>query len=242
MMRFLLLSLAVFASSPVLAQNDDANDAPIPYEDDTEPSAKKPARKFRPRIREEDEGEALGEASLAHRDDPNIGVSFEVLSGIMLLDSTRGVLADVRYMPGVRITWEWGRLIPDEYLREMFFTDLTWQYTGSKDGTRMVNAMTASHSFTVAPAVAYPFGKSVFSGYAQVGAGLNYTDSRLMVDTAVTQVQGAKFLFQYGLGIRARPAIVADGSIRLSFRLEVTRFVRGYMHDMFIGGSVGVTL
>jgi hypothetical protein len=51
---------------------------------------------------------------------------------------------------------------------------------------------------------------------------------------------GTKFLFQYGIGLRGRPAVVADGSVRIQFRIELTRFIRGYMHDMYIGGGIGM--
>ena len=50
------------------------------------------------------------------------------------------------------------------------------------------------------------------------------------------------------MDILGTSAVVADGTIseyhtqvRISFRIEVTRFRRSYMDDTFIGGSAGVT-
>jgi opacity protein-like surface antigen len=247
-MKRLLLALCLAAPFAALAQAKD-DDAPIPYDDDdvqqpTAPAVKKKARRVRDRIREEDEEARAGEQTLAHLDDPSLGLSGEVLAGAMLFDSSRGALVDPRFMIGVRFTWEFGRLIPDEYLREMFFADVTWQYAQTSDGTTQVHADSSNHYFTVAPAVAWPFGKSPVAAYGQVGAGFNYVSSTLHVDVAETTVEGVKFLFQYGLGLRFRPEIVRISehhALRLSFRIEVTRFVRGYLQDTFLGGSVGAT-
>ena len=81
-----------------------------------------------------------------------------------------------------------------------------------------------------------------FLAYAQVGIGVNASFSTLNVNGNETQVAGAKLLFLYGVGIRARPALTADGSIRLTLRLEVTRMQRGYMSDTWLGGAVGVAV
>lgn len=241
-----LLTVCLLASLTALAQSDD--DAPIPYGDGDEASSSetgttKPRKAKKKRraeeIREEDEEEKAGEESLASVDDPNIGVGGELLSGVALLDSSKfGV--DPRYYFGVRFTWEFGRLIPDEYLREMFFADVTWFYAASKDGTNQVNVDTHLHDFTLAPAFAIPFGKSPIAAYAQVGLGFDYSYSITKIDMNTVTLGGTKFLFQYGIGLRGRPAVVADGSVRIQFRIELTRFIRGYMHDMYIGGGIGM--
>ena len=51
---------------------------------------------------------------------------------------------------------------------------------------------------------------------------------------------GTKFLFQYGVGLRGRPAIIANGAVRIQFRIELIRFIRGYMQDTYLGGSLGL--
>ena len=82
------------------------------------------------------------------------------------------------------------------------------------------------------------------AAFAQLGLGFNYTYSVLTVEGNQTTLSGVKFLFQYGLGLRFRPAIVTINGkdvLRLSFRIEVTRFLRGYMSDTFLGGSLGLT-
>jgi hypothetical protein len=235
--------LTALLSVPAFAQSDD--DAPIPYEDDTVQQETVKPRKGKKRraeeIREEDEEERAGEESKTSLDDPNIGVGGELLSGLALLDASRGGV-DPRYYFGVRFTWEFGRLIADEYLREMFFADVTWFYATSKDGTAQVNVDTHLHDFTLAPAFNLPFGQgSWMSFYAQVGAGFDYSYSTTKIDANTVTLGGTKFLFQYGVGLRGRPAVVADGSVRIAFRIEVTRFVRGYMHDMYIGAGLGMT-
>ncbi len=241
----LLLAALLLGSTTTLAQARD-DDAPIPYDDDSSvenPRAPKKAKHLRRDPQDDDdddEAQKDREPSLAHLDDPNIGLAFEFLAGAMLFESSRGALVDPRFMYGARFTWEYGRLIPDEFLREVFFADVTWQYAATHDGTTMVNADSNSHYFTISPAFALPFGKSFLSAYAQVGAGFNFTYSALHIDTTETNISGAKFLFQYGLGLRGRPAVIASGAVRISFRVEVTRFIRGYLHDTFVGGSVGV--
>lgn len=238
-----LLAVALVASMSAFAQDDDAA---IPYGDDdssdlVKQKEKKSKKKRRAEeIREEDEEEKEGEEPLANLDDPNIGIGGEILSGVALLDSAKGGV-DPRYYFGLRFTWEFGRLIPDEFLREMFFMDLTWTYAATKEGTTQVNVDTHLHDFTLAPAFALPFGaKSPIAVYAQLGLGFDYSYSVAKIDQQTVTLGGTKFLFQYGLGIRGRPAVVADGTVRIQFRVEVTRFVRGYMHDMYIGGGIGM--
>jgi hypothetical protein len=236
-----LLALSLAVSVTALAEGDD--DAPIPYDDDGASeqryAPKKARKKRRTEIREEDEEEKAGEESMAGVDDPNIGVGGELIAALGLLDASRGGV-DPRFAFGVRFTWEWGRLIPDEYLREMFFADVQWTVTGTREGTNQVATETTLHNFTVAPAFALPFGRSFMSAFAQVGVGFNFASTATRIDNNTVNLAGTKFLFQYGIGLRGRPALVGDGSVRLTFRIDVTRFIRGYMHDMFIGGGVGL--
>ncbi|GMU63005.1 MAG: hypothetical protein AMXMBFR34_47680 [Myxococcaceae bacterium] len=239
-MTRLFLAALLCLAGPTFAQSDD--DAPIPYDDDGEDNKAAPTKMKRSRetLREEEEEEVEAEETLTHLDDPNIGVGAEFLPGLMLLESSKGAGTEPRFMYGFRFTWEWGRLIPDEYLREMFFADVAWQYTAYSDGTPQVHTDTNYHYFTLAPAFAIPFGKSFMSAYAQLGIGFNYSTMSQYVDTTQTNLSGTKFLFQYGIGLRGRPAILADGSVRISFRVELTRFIRGYMHDTFLGVGVGM--
>jgi hypothetical protein len=99
--------------------------------------------------------------------------------------------------------------------------------------------------FTFAPAFTYPFGhKSPVSVYAQVGVGFAFNSSSLTLNQTTQTISGAKFLFQYGGGIRGRPLVVEfekGGALRISFRIEVTRFRRAYMDDTYVGAGVGVT-
>ncbi len=236
-------------SMPVMAQSSSE---PIPYDDDepaindkpsVDPSTGRKKRKRRTtddRLRDDEEMAQRDEA-LTHLDDPNTGIGGELFAGLMLLESSRGAGVNPLFSFGVRATWEFGRLIPDEYLREMFFADAQWQFAQASDGTKAVRSTSTQHYFTVAPAVGLPFGpKSPIVAYAQVGAGFNTNFTSLVIQNTETPIIGSKFLFQYGIGIRGRPAVIDNGSIRISFRIELTRYLRGYMSDTFIGAGCGV--
>ena len=190
MTRALLIAVMAVAV-PAFAQDD----APIPYgdEDTTGDDVPKKSKRTRERLREEDESEQQGEETLAHLDDPNYGVGGTFIAGAMLFESSRGGGVEPRFMYGLRFTWEWARLIPDEFLREMFFADVTWQYGALHEGTTQVNADTNLHYFTLAPAACIPFGrKSSVSAFAQVGIGFGYDFSSIHVDKNETQVSGTK--------------------------------------------------
>ncbi|MBL8917123.1 MAG: hypothetical protein JNM17_40835 [Archangium sp.] len=246
MRKLLPLLVCVAFSTPAFAAGDD--DEVIPYDDgssddDNPVKPKKKKKRRAEEVREEDEEEKEGEELLGNTDDPNVGIGGDFMSGVALLDSSKGGL-DPRYYFGLRFTWEFGRLIPDEYLREMFFADVVWTYAASKDGTNQVNVDTHLHDFTFAPAFNLRFGKSPMSFYAQLGIGFDYSYSVLQIKNADTTsnitLGGTKFLFQYGVGIRGRPAIIASGAVRIQFRIELMRFIRGYMHDMYLGGGLGL--
>ncbi len=243
MRRALIWLCLTLVAVPAFAETDEA----IPYDDnkgdpdlEVGPKKKKKIRRDE-RVREDDEDAKTRDETLTHLDDPNVGLGAELFAGVMLLESSRGAGVAPLFSFGARATWEFGRLIPDEYLREMFFADLQWQFAQSTDGTTEVHSTSTQHYFTVAPAFAIPLGdKSPISVYGQLGGGLNANFTSLIIDKTETPITGTKFLFQYGIGLRGRPAIVDDGALRISFRFEVTRYLRGYMSDTFIGGSVGV--
>lgn len=242
MTRTLLAAILLCCSSVAWAQTDD-DDAPIPYDDGSGDTgeAPRPRKKRRPdALREEDEDARRNEEeSLVGLDDPNVGVGGSFLSGLALLESSKNGV-DPRYYLGVRFTWEFGRLMNDPFLREMFFADVMWMYSWTQDGTDFVKVSDHLHDFTVAPAIALRFGESFMSAYAQLGAGFSYSQSISTVGMSNVTLGGTKFLFQYGIGLRGRPAVVADGSVRIEFRVELTRFIRGYIHDMMIGAGVGM--
>ncbi len=227
-------ALLALLAAPALAQSDDR---PIPLpEQEGEYDA--PARPRRPEVRYDDDDVY----SRSGADDPNVGLSVEGLIGVMLLDSARGALVDTRLGLGARFTWELGRALGSEALENALFADVTWAFTPTRDGTQSVFVDTHYHHVTFAPAFAFPLGDPrVFAAYLQAGGGVAYQDSQLTVEGARTRVQGLKPVIQYGAGIRGRPALTPSESIRLSFRVELTRFRRAYMDDTFIGGSVGVT-
>lgn len=243
-MKRLLCVLLLLLVAPSSAWAQKGDDAPIPYDDgdDEVPAQEHQRRAKRPSdaLREKDEDTAR----TGRLDDPNVGLSVEAIAGAMLLESSRGALVDPRFMVGARLTWEFGRLLSDELVREMFFADIGWQYAATGDGTTSVRVDTAFHSFTVAPAFAWRFGQSPVAAFVQLGLGVNYTYSVLQLDSVPTDLSAVTLLFQYGLGLRFRPAIVTikgKDVLRLSFRIEVTRFLRWYMSDTFLGGSVGLT-
>lgn len=250
--------LALFASSLAFAQRkskqEQDDDAPIPYSDDNKGSDEDERRKLPNKseptgeLREETEVEQMDrERSRANEDDPTIGIGLEGVMGAMLLDSPKAGGVQPLFAGGVRFTWEFTRtLSSDEFIKELGFVDVLYEYTSWADGTKEVHGNTAFHYFTLAPAIALPLGKSPFSAYAQVGVGFNYNPSSITIDDTTTNLNGSKFLLQYGIGLRARPLVIAPNdksnfSMRISFRFELTRFRRGYMDDTMVGGSVGLT-
>ncbi len=245
-MRPFLLAFVLVGASTAFAQSDD-DDAPLSYGDevegeDTAPKKKRKSYRATDELREEDEDEAERDyiKPLASLDDPNVGVGGDIFIGLAFPDSSRGGV-NPRFLFGLRFTWEFGRLLAGEYLREMFFVDVAWSWINSKDGSGYVDVDTNLHNLTLAPALAIPFGeKSPAAFYAQVGLGVNISDTITTIGDNSVKLMGSKFLFQYGLGLRFRPAVVGDGSVRLQFRIEVTRFIRGYMHDMYFAGGAGL--
>jgi hypothetical protein len=201
-----------------------------------------------PRLREETEVEKDDrEISLASLDDPNIGLSGEVVAGLFLLESTRGQGVEPLAMGGVRLTWEWARtVLDDELWREVFFLDVTWFASslfgpGSMTGTQAIYANVNYHYFTLAQGFAIPLGKTPLTFYLQPGIGLGYQTSTSYVQGTETSIAATRLVAQYGVGLRARIPLGAEGKVRLSFRIEGTRFRRGYMDDTLIGGSLGLT-
>jgi hypothetical protein len=218
----------------------DKDDQPIPYPDE---ETKELPRRSNPTyvdkevpVEKEDRAKLLGRT-----DDPNIGFAAELIAGAMLVSSSRGQGGDTSFAYGLRATWEWGRLLPDEFFHEAFFADFSWAYAGLADGTTEIHGNSNFHYFTIAPAFLFPFGaRSSFGVYGQLGGGLAYQADSIHIGNVETSVSGVKPLFQYGLGFRGRPPLNSEGTVRLCFRLELTRFRRSYMDDTLIAGAMGV--
>ena len=244
--RLLLLLLGALSfSTPALAQYED-EDAPIPYPDDEEEAEEEEARPRRlPRRsdptadydRMQDETEEEFE-QLARGDDPNRGFAGELILGAMLLESSRGKLADPSASFGLRFTWEYGRILNREPLRETLWADVRWMTAGQSAGTELISGSSRNHYFSVAPAYEFVFGETkAFGIFGQLGGGFAYQSTSITIDSEVTAVKGIKPLVQYGLGFRGRPRL--SDTVSLAFRVELMRFRRGYMDDTFIGGSIG---
>lgn len=222
-------------STPALAQDDDD---PYAYPED-EPSQPEPAE--RPSRRppaedgeEEDDGDF---ERLSGLDDPNTGWAFEAVGGALLMDSSRGRLTEPLLGRGVRATWEFGRILDSEPLREALWADVRWLWGSNSDGTELIATSTHLHYFTLAPAYELKLGQSPFGFYAQVGGGVVYQATSLTVGDEVTPTNGLQPIIQYGVGFRGRPQ---PGRLAIAFRLEATGFRRGYMNDFFLGGSAGI--
>jgi hypothetical protein len=241
--RLCLLLGALTLSTPALAQDED--DAPIAYPDE-EPSEDSPRELPRrsedptadfDRMRDQDEAEGEFER-MAGSDDPNRGLVGEVILGAMLLDSSRGRLADPSVGLGLRFTWEFGRILNNEPLRETVWADVRWMMAGVSDGTELIKGSTRNHYFSLAPAYEYVFGaEKTYGIFGQLGGGFAFQSTTITIGEEATPVKGIKPLLQYGVGFRGRPRLTEKMS--LSFRLELMRFRRGYMDDTFLGGSVG---
>jgi hypothetical protein len=249
-MRSLLLAALTLIAlpRPALAQSDDA---PIPYDDTPTKSStptqsdETPGRKDEMPIEKADR-----EVDLGRFDDPATGLGGETVAGLMLLESTRSGGSDSRFAFGLRFAWDIGRLFSEDFIHDSLFADLTWLHASTHDGTTTVFDDTGYNNFTIAPAWELPFGKgSAFGAYGQVGFGLSFWSSSLQGTAdgvcsgtnACPGVSGLKPLLQYGLGVRGRPVIGGEDSrLRLTFRLELTRFRRAYLNDTFLGGSLGL--
>ncbi|WP_375772718.1 hypothetical protein NR798_18120 [Archangium gephyra] len=223
-------------------------DTPYAYPEEDKPERtqerrrrheKDTAEEFR-RAAEGDE-EERGFEGMARLDDPNTGVAFEVLGGAMLLSSPRGqLLGDPLPAVGGRFTWEYGRLLGSEALREALWFDVRYTYAGVREGTALIVGDTQLHYATIAPAYELTFGESSdYGAYAQVGGGFAYEHTTVEVGGKQTVLDGTKLLIQYGLGLRGRTKLSMESNVRLAWRVELMRFRRGYQDDTFVGGSLG---
>jgi hypothetical protein len=238
--RLLFAFLGALAlSSPAFAQDED-EDTPYAYPEDEEEAPRKRPRRSDPTADyERMGGEEEGNFEKMYRlDDPNKGFAGEVILGAMLLSSSKGAFAETGLGLGLRFTWEYGRILDSEPLREALWADVRWMMAGLSDGTDLITGRNRIHYFTVAPAYEFTFGAAqAFGVFGQVGGGLALQSSTLAIGADETSVKGAKPLLQYGVGFRGRPRL--SDRMALSFRVELTRFRRGYMDDTFIGGSLG---
>ncbi|ADO73259.1 hypothetical protein [Stigmatella aurantiaca] len=238
--RLLLAFLGALAlSTPALAQDED-EDAPYAYPDDSEEDApRKLPRRSDPTAdfeRMSEEGEDF--EKMYRLDDPNTGLAGEVILGAMLLSSSKGAFAETGLGLGLRFTWEYGRILDSEPLREALWADVRWMMAGLSDGTDLISSSSRIHYFTIAPAYEFTFGAAqAFGVFGQVGGGMALQSSQVSIGQDETSVKGIKPLLQYGVGFRGRPRL--SDRLALSFRVELTRFRRGYMNDTFIGGSLG---
>lgn len=227
---------ALVLGSPALAQQDDA---PIAYPDEEAP-------KSRPRMRPPAEAppperRPSGFQSLARADDPNVGLAFEALGGLMLLSSARGQVFDLLPALGGRLTWEYGRLIPEDPWHEALWLDVRYTYTFWSEGTQLVRTDGRLHYATLAPAYEFKLGEGSPLGiFLQAGGGVAFQQSVLRVDQASTEVWGLKPVVQYGVGLRGRPQLSESSPVSLAFRLEVVGFRRDYLNDFLVSGSLGL--
>jgi hypothetical protein len=235
---------------PARHQREPDEDRPYAYPDeDKQPEHQRAQR--RRKTREEDRSKEFREVSeeqdekdfehLSNTDDPNTGVAFEALGGVMFLSSPRGtLLGDPLAAVGGRFTWEYGRLLNTEALRETLWFDVRYTYAGQREGTALVVGDTRLHYATIAPAYELTFGEgSDYGVYAQVGGGIAYEHTTLEVGGKQTPVDGFKSLIQYGVGVRGRTRLSMESNVRLSWRVELMRFRRGYQDDTFMGASLG---
>lgn len=230
---------------PALAQDDEM----IPYPDDdayVTPDSPRPrhlpptSAPTRERSEETLVEQEDREISLAGLDDPNVGWGFEATGGLMLIEASRGSLVEARFAAGARVVWEFGRLFFPEALRDGLFADLSWSFTGLRDGTLAVFNDTNYHYLTLAPAFGIPIAGKDFLVYGQLGGGLAIQHSTIHFDQdRATSITGLKPVLQYGVGFRGRPLVSPDGLLRIAFRLELTRFRRHYMDDTYVGLTAG---
>ncbi|MFN0063980.1 MAG: hypothetical protein ACKVPX_15845 [Myxococcaceae bacterium] len=240
-MRLRVFLMAVLLLTPVfsLAQDDDGQTYPG-MERDRGDSPRTSDPTYVPREESPDEEDAR-EESYSRIDDPAVGLAAEFIIGAMFLESTRGALVDARLGIGARLTWEIGRLFSDDAIRQGLFLELIYLTTAFREGTELIFADTRFQYLIAAPAWAFPFGEgSAYAVYLQAGGGVAIGNSTLFADNGPNGIFSLQPVILYGLGFRGRPLLVGDGLLRLFFRVEVTRFRRGYADDTFLGGSIGL--
>lgn len=185
-----------------------------------------------------EEADRVNPFRLARVDDPNAGFAVEALGGLLLADNAAAAGPQVRLSGGLRGTWEFGRAIALEPFREALLLDLGWWASGMREGTETVFTREALHILTVAPAWNFRLSpQAPWSFYLQAGAGVAWQLTDVTASGLTTDVSGLRPVVQYGLGLRARPEI--GERLSLTFRLELTRFRRGYLDDTWIGLSGG---
>lgn len=238
LLRSSLLVALALAPPVVLAQDED--DAPIPYPDEeTAPPSGDAEVHELPRHDYE-----VSDTLYSRLDDPNTGVGAELLGGLLLLDSSRGAFAEPRFAWGARANWEFGRLLTDETLHEALFLDVAWAYGALSGGTNSVSVDSNYHYFSVAPAwELHVGGGTEYAFYGQLGGGVAYQFSGVHHDGQETTIAGLKPVLQYGIGFRGRPKLSGkgQGNLHLAFRVELTRFRRGYMDDTLVAASLGAS-
>lgn len=242
--------MTVLLTWPTSAAGQE-EDGPIPYPDEDAPaetpvdehglrelpptSAETPARNAAPVGDEEEEVQ-----SLSHLDRPDIGLAFSAVGGTLLLDGSTGGGVDPRLAWGARFTWEFGRLFSNAPFTDALFADVGWIHAIQRQGTTRIFNDTHHHAFTLAPAWEIDLGDSHTWGvYGQIGGGVAYLQSTLTADGTGLSIAGLKPLLQYGIGLRGQPSIHPEQKVRLSLRLEVTRFRRSYLDDTLVAASVG---
>ena len=236
------LALLLMPVLPALAA-DPGGDA-IPYPDQAKPEVDErgplPAQSDPTYVQPDDYPRAQ-EERLTDLDDPGAGLFVEIFAAAMFTEASRGSLVDAHFGIGARVTWDIGRIFPNDLLRQALFIDIQYLYSGWSDGTKEVFTNTAFHYLTIAPAWAFPFGEgSPYAFFLQLGGGIAVENSPLTVDGVSYANGGVVPVFQYGLGIRGKPRLSQDSGLRLSFRFDVTRFRRGYADDTYIGGGLGL--
>jgi hypothetical protein len=230
-------------ATPALAQDEDApyaypDDEPAQQEEEEKPRRSRyadPGEEFKEAAEQEDDEEQSFQR-MYRLDDPNTGLAGELIAGALLLDSSRGAFAETMLGVGLRFTWEYGRLLDSVTLRDALWADVRWTWGALNNGTELISSQTNVHYFTLAPAYELRLSNAL-GVYAQVGGGAAYHATSLSVGDQETVVNGLKPVIQYGVGLRGRPRL--SDTLSLAFRVEVTRFRRGYMDDTFIGGSIG---
>ena len=240
----LLLAVTVALQPGLAALAKDPGSESIPYPDEQKPGVDErgplPAQSDPTYVPSEDYPRAE-EEHLTGLDDPGAGIFIEVFAAAMFTEASRGSLVDAHFGIGARLTWDFGKIFTNDMLRQAFFIDLQYLYSGFQDGTKEVSAFTSFHYLTIAPAYAFPFGEnSPYAFFLQLGGGIAIENSPLTVDGVSYANGGVAPVFQYGLGFRGKPRLSSESGLRLSFRIDVTRFRRGYADDTYVGGGLGL--
>jgi len=225
---FGLALLAVFALAPRAQAQDWGDDS---EEQTPRHHHRDGDQTFEEELAEEHDPNAR---DMARMDDPRTGLGAELTLSLALLDSQGGKASF-----GVRANWAPGFLWTEPenaFWREALLLELSYDYAGYSNGTKMVNTHTGLHYLNLHAMFGLPV-RHVLLLYGALGPGMTVETVDYTVQNVATPLKGLKFNLAYGLGTRLH--VQVNPHFAFVSRLEFMRYRRGDQNDSFLTLSLG---